>query len=232
MPQLILVKAAEDRLPLHSAVIGYHPEVVAALLHHKFPASDLSSFTDPDTGLVYQAGFNLNARDSNGETALHFACRYGYVDIAKLLLQFSVRIRVEKKFSIKIKDEKSDHGPESLELDSELDCETNSGQNTLSKQSVKNSYHVLNPVSCSIENSKGFTPLHIAMCNQQTEVVKLLLQLRGSPSNTFVLNEKTYSMAVYALENGNNDILELMLCSGVVDIENKALFKAFFSEVS
>ena len=97
---------AEGWAPLHLSAIGGHPKTTQFLLDAETAALLSSDQRSTRTSLrsltllaeavkanfvevvrvLIQAGFDLNARDDQGETALHVAARFGHSDCARLLL--------------------------------------------------------------------------------------------------------------------------------------------------
>ncbi|XP_012946704.1 leucine-rich repeat serine/threonine-protein kinase 1, partial [Aplysia californica] len=246
MPDMIYVRSAEPRLALHVAVAHHHVATVESLLHRRYPSSNMLTFVDPDSTLTYEAGLEVNAQDSNGETALHIACRSGYADIARLLLEFSVRVEVDKTSvqrarSVRSKNFELEEGiveegeeGEGTEGNSEYasdsdDGTTDSSQSSPRKGHSRKFYRIVYPVSVSAVTSRGFTPLHLAIRNKHVAVVKEILDLRGPPSNIMKVNDRDYSVVLYAFEEGNTEILRLLLSHGMLDIDNKALSAAFFA---
>jgi glycerophosphodiester phosphodiesterase len=101
---------AEGNAPLHLSVMGGHPLTTKALLDAEnwrgtteerlvsrkaiarsgaaLTLATRSNFVDI-VKLLVEAGVDVNYQDEGGETALHMAARYGYVECARALLEGS-----------------------------------------------------------------------------------------------------------------------------------------------
>ena len=101
-PDLIYVRSVDHQTPLHSAVTSNRVETVRLLLSHTYHPShqaqqqghsQTSAESSNSTASFIEGSLpEVNARDASGDTPLHIACRNGYFEIARLLLDFKVKV--------------------------------------------------------------------------------------------------------------------------------------------
>lgn len=232
------VRSVEHQLPLHSAVVCGSVEAVRLLLDYPYPSSSLVTFTDSVSNQTYQAGLEFNAQDAMGETPLHIACRNGHTEIVKLLVNYAVHVEVEKGQIVKttsIGSLNAEHINESMTSDSSSEYDNNQSKpNSPSKGSLKNKTCIqsIYPVDVGILNSSGLSPYHVAIRHRRPNVLKILLESRGSPPSKMKMQDMDSSVLMYAHEQGSVAILDLLLAHGLKDVDNKVLASAFFARVS
>ena len=165
---------SEGMTPLQAAVSSRKVDIAAALItSKKCSQEDLAKAIEDASLLMYavlqekaelltaliEAGFNVNASNSEGETALHIACKKGNSKAAKLLLQ---------------------NGADVLAVDSEGNAPIHAacGSRTLECLHLLLSHHACNP---NQQNAVGDTPLHI-LCNYKlTGDMSMLRTLLSAP---------------------------------------------------
>ncbi|KAJ0169751.1 hypothetical protein K1T71_014357 [Dendrolimus kikuchii] len=89
-PHAVQQETVEKWLPLHAACIGGHPAIVTLLLEHSYPKDMLNTYIDATGQWQYKFGFDVNARDVSGQTALYVACTLGNVAVVDALLTHTV----------------------------------------------------------------------------------------------------------------------------------------------
>ena len=131
------------------------------------------------------ANLDLDAQDTSGETPLHYACKHGYLDIAKLL--------IEKGANVNSKDQQND---------SPLHLAVKYGRKNHIKILLKNGAEI------DTKNNSSFTPLHEAIFRKKPNVVKLLLENNADMN---IKNGKNKSAIELAKEKGFEQILEVLM---------------------
>ncbi|KAH9518581.1 hypothetical protein Btru_005705, partial [Bulinus truncatus] len=228
-PDLMCVRSVEHQLPLHSAVICNKIDAVKMLLEFPYPSSHMLTFVDPATSIEYQLGLEVNAQDASGETPLHIACRNGYVEIVTLLLNFVLKVKVEREMykcqSLSFEWEESSSDEEITQLDGSGQDQPSPHEN-LGKKFDRSLF----PVDINILNSDGVSPFHLAIKYKHVDVLNILLKSRKSPPPMLKLNDIEMSVVMFAYEYSNIDIMKILLQHGLKDEEDKVLSAAFFSQ--
>ncbi|XP_059045025.1 leucine-rich repeat serine/threonine-protein kinase 1 [Achroia grisella] len=98
-PQAVQQETVEKWLPLHAACIGGHAAMVTLLLEYPYPESILNTYTDATGQWQYSFAFDVNARDSSGQSALYVACSLGNLGVVDALLSYSVPARPQVQYS-------------------------------------------------------------------------------------------------------------------------------------
>ena len=192
-----------------------------------------------------------------GRTPLHFACISGNIEIVKMLLD-------HPKININIKDDNEwvplqyavYHGNTeivSLLLDKDgidVNAKSNDGNNLLhlacmsdTKETVEcilNSPSIIETIDPNAKGLNDETPLQIALENQNTDIVLLLLNYKSNPvksgrkskkKNTddeqqsevdpnILTNDEKLPL-IFACKKGNNDIINLLLNCDRTDVNAK-----------
>ncbi|XP_059175790.1 leucine-rich repeat serine/threonine-protein kinase 1-like isoform X2 [Physella acuta] len=236
-PDLMHVRSVEHQLPLHSAVVSNKIEAVQFLLDYTYPAGHLLTFTDSVTSLIYQTGIDVNAQDAMGETALHIACRNGHLEIVRLLMNYVIKVEIEKDM------QKSQSLMCDLDTsfdEDELNASADSSEEDYSPNQpnppplrgnrTKKSHHTIHPVDMNILNSDGLSSFHMAIRHKRVEVLKVLLNCRKPPANKLKIKDIEMSVLMFAYEQGSVDVLRILLSNGLRDEDDKVLNSAFFSQ--
>jgi 26S proteasome non-ATPase regulatory subunit 10 len=110
-PKLALLRDPDERLPLHWAVSYNHLPITQILLDQPkldIDATDGSGWTPlmmscsrPDgeatASFLLSRSADANAKNNNGQTALHFCASKGNLDLAKMLMEKGASARVKDR---------------------------------------------------------------------------------------------------------------------------------------
>lgn len=110
-PKLASLRDDDDRLPIHWAVAYNHLPIVELLVQSKSfdpDAADGSGWTplmmacsrkeaDAIVNLLISKDADVNAKNTNGQTALHFCASKNNLDVARVLLKEKATARVKDK---------------------------------------------------------------------------------------------------------------------------------------
>jgi len=132
----------------------------------------MSGTADQAKELLESSTSNVNVADVRGVTPLHFACRRGNVDVAKVLLEAKADVNLKTQL-----------GRQPLHAAAEQ------GSTELTKMLLE--------VGANMEtgDARMQTPLHWAVRSNQNEVVKLLVESRADLSAKTIGGYTPYSMA-------------------------------------
>ena len=161
-------------------------------------------------GNLIRLGANVNQVDSNGKTALHWAARYGFVDVVEKLL-FHYMSKGKIKYDIR---DKWGWTPLNLAVhctESEQDCSDN-------VQIMK--YLLRGNVNVNAESSKEWTPLGRAAMFGFEEGVRLLLAHPDIEVNYGVGDKNPLHIAI---ENKHFRIAALLRQAGAVEPSRRRL---------
>ena len=154
-------------------------------------------------GGLLRAGADVTSRDRNGDTIMHVACRRGDVDMVSTILNHCPRRCVDT-------DAECDDVHSALcSLSLAEACES------LPKR-PKETYMYTDRVSVfNIPNFEGFTCLHVAVHNDRSEVIELLI---NAGANVDVREGKTGRTSLHvACLNNNVQLVRLLLCHADVN---------------
>lgn len=182
-----------------------------------FIETTFSSLGSEELGLI------LNQSNSNGLTALHFACRYGQVELVNLLLSYGVLSKPTKssgQFPIHmIFNDKIDlETCEALFLQLQkqgVEIKTFLNESVAHLAALKNSVNILkiindvNPNLLNCKDTLSMTPLLTAVVNNQIDAAKYLIQV----SNINIKNSKSQNALHIAAKSSSVEMLELLLPS-------------------
>ena len=107
-------------------------------------------------------GIDLNAKDNDGNTALHWACRFGLTEIAQLLIQSS------KDFGIDL-NAKNDNGLTALH-EACIDGQTETVQLLIQFSKEFG-------IDLNAKDNDGWTALHWACNSGRTETIQIILKI-------------------------------------------------------
>ncbi|KAJ8674380.1 hypothetical protein QAD02_005642 [Eretmocerus hayati] len=141
-----------------------------------------------------KGGCDMNARDINGRTALHYACEGGNLEIVKFIVDTDVDINLKDNMGRNALHTAAAHG-----------------KNDVVEFLIKEKF--MNPNEFDEENN---TPLHLAARYGHLKTVEILIK-HGSMMN--IRNKSMYIPLHFAVENGHRDIVELFL-KKKVDIQS------------
>lgn len=204
----------QGEAPLHVAVSRGHEEVVDILLEH-------NAF--------------VNVRNKPGMTPLHIAAKLGYNSMVKQLITEHKAIldamTLIKQIPLHLAAENGQLAvcQTLLSLGSDLNAIDNQSQTPLHLAARKNHAEVLRlflnikPNLITLANKNGYTCAHIAAMNGSIDAIKELVRFnRDAVINNRI--KKTSSTALHlASENGNAEIVKLLLASGAKPSDENAL---------
>ena len=164
-----------DWTPLHSASNNGKPEIVRALLSHAANVKAENELGETPLHLVRQGkygsqdsvqvaqllldgGVNANSRDKRNWTALHSACYYGRLEIAKVLLDHSSITKSE-----------DDQGETPLHQLSQGHYKSKEASVLVAQLLLRRG------VDVNVRDKDRRTPLHVASNYGELEIVRLLL---------------------------------------------------------
>ena len=159
-----------------------HPDKLIDLLMDAIRARNLSAI-----GHIIDAGIDLNALNSAGYTALHWAARNGHTDVVKLLVNKGAKLDILNK-----------DGNTALHL------AARNGRIDVVKLLVD---QVGAGLDLNALNSAGETALHLAVRNGRTDVVKLLVD-KGAKLD--ILNNAGNTALHLAAYYGHNDAVKFL----------------------
>lgn len=168
-----------------------------------------------------ELGLIINQSNSNGLTALHFACRYGQVESVKLLIFYRALSNPTKssgQFPIHmIFNDKNDlEHCEALFLllkEQGVEVKTSSSESIAHFAAAKNSVNILkiindeNPNLINCKDNLSMTPLLTAVVNNQIDAVIYLIKI----CNINIKNSKQQNALHIAAKSSNVKMLELLL---------------------
>jgi ankyrin repeat protein len=204
----------QGEAPLHVAVSRGHTEVVDILLEH-------NAF--------------VNVRNKPGMTPLHIAAQLGYNSMVTRLIKDHKAIldamTLIKQIPLHLAAENGqlDVCKTLLSLGSDLNAIDNQSQTPLHLAARKNHAEVLKlfltikPELIKMANKNGYTCGHIAAMNGSLDAIKELLRFnRDAVINARI--KRTNSTALHlASENGNAELVKLLLTSGAKQNDENAL---------
>jgi ankyrin repeat protein len=151
---------------------------------------------------------NINIQDENGETALHIVCKYGILDIFKILISFN-----NIDFNLK-----NNEGFNCLHYACSqynvkpdiIDMWHYTNYSSLSNYSEITTILLSMPNICiNTRNKYGATPLFIAISKKNIENVKKLLSFQNIDLS--IKYDNRITSFEYAIEVGNNEIIDLIV---------------------
>jgi len=151
---------------------------------------------------------NINLQDENGQTALHLACKYGTLDIFKILMSFD-------NIDINLK---NNEGFNCLHYacqmsNKESDIRNNwlySNRRSISNYSEITTILLSMPdIDINVQNKYGATPLLCAIQCQNIENVKKLLSFQSIDLS--IKYDNRIKAFEYAIEIGNKEIIDLIV---------------------
>ena len=197
---LVDAKGQDGYTALHYSCRYGHVDIVRTLVKHK--ANGNARTDSGDTPLILAAKHKhdnvvhallsdsqclMDAKGQDGYTALHYACRYGHVDIVKILVKHKANVKA-----------RTEHGDTPLHLAAlygkievviaELDSDMINVKGHLGRSLLHSACacsdksvgavveYVCRYLSPLLVDDNGNTPLHIACLNNNTAALKTLLK--------------------------------------------------------
>jgi ankyrin repeat protein len=87
-PSLVNVETDERWLPIHSAAINNHVNVLGELLEFNYPPDIMISLVHHTRLYEYDFAFDMNSQNGTGETPLYIAAFLGNQSLVEALLKF------------------------------------------------------------------------------------------------------------------------------------------------
>ena len=151
---------------------------------------------------------NINLQDENGQTALHIACKYGILDIFKILMSFdNIDINLENNEGFNCLHYACNQYNVKPDI---LDMWYYTNYSSLSDYSEITSILLSMPnIHINARNKYGATPLFISISCQNIENVKKLLSFQSIDLS--IKYDNRIKAFEYAIEVGNKEIIELIV---------------------
>ena len=177
--------------------------------------------------ILIECGANLDAKNNDGDTALHFAALYGYAETVKALIAAKANLEAKdnndwtalhfaayfgRTETVKILAQAL------IEVGAKLEAKDNSyGWTALHIAATKGHSEIVKTLidlGANLEakdNSYGWTALHFAAQNGHTETVKALI---AAKANLEAKDNKEYTALHFAARNGNTETVEALIERG------------------
>ncbi|KAJ3657071.1 hypothetical protein Zmor_016103 [Zophobas morio] len=170
---------------------------------------------------LIRGGALVNFRDKFGKTPLHYACKYGYSSVAKILVERGARTDVvdnHRKTSIFVaySRRRNETFEALLEVAGPINLTTKSGASIIHDACERGFYDILKilvnqHVSLDVVDKSGEMPIHTACRQGHFDIVKLLIDA-GQSLN--VVNKYKQLPIHLASEEGHYAVVELLIDKG------------------
>ncbi|XP_017885653.1 leucine-rich repeat serine/threonine-protein kinase 1 [Ceratina calcarata] len=209
-PKQVQVTTIEKWLPLHAAVINEHVSIVETLIKFDYPQSALIKFQVGE--LEYEAPFDLNSQDSNGQSVLYIASMAGNIKIVDLLLNYKVKAKkINEIEEVPISKRRISSGIQRLI------------SNLNFRKIEKRDENLISPLNLDLYcNNETETSLHAAVKGRHVEIVSSLLSAGADP-NLPLKKEDWTSALIISCQQKDLKIAELLLKYGALDSDCKAI---------
>ena len=171
-------------------------------------------------GIQFDKFFNhyVNARNREGNTALHYASYVGNIQIIRFLLEYDADINACNNRGLNVLHFAAQgNQPNSLVYFKEkyrlnIDCFDECGSRPIHWSCYSGSYEVAEfligwNADVNVKDNEGNTPLHLSIINDDRKIVRLLLQHRGDP---MIKNNKGQSCIELARFKHKKEILRIL----------------------
>lgn len=157
---------------------------------------------------------NINLQDENGQTALHIACKYGILDIFKILMSFDnidINLKNNEGFNcLYYACNQYNVKPDIIDMWHYTNYSSLSNYSEITSILLSNSN-----IDINARNKYGETPLLIAISCQNIENVKKLLSFQNIDLS--IKYDNRITAFKYAIEVGNNEIIELIVKKSLIN---------------
>lgn len=153
---------------------------------------------------LVEAGEEINAADSFGNTALLYAARGGHAEAVELLLQNGADVRIKNQLGQGCLESAKTRGHEKILTilrTAELLLSIREGETARVIELLDSGVEV------NLQFIEGWTPLMVAALDDQLEIVNILL---SHGANAALQNSKGLTAEMIAERKGNSRILELL----------------------
>ena len=219
---------------------GFNPHEIVALIRNskewknysENKYENLSLFDlikDGKTDLVkkkIESGADVNCKNNDGDTPLHYASAYGHTEIVKLLLEHGADVDAKNNYGSTPLYGASEKGYTEivkllLEYGADVNVKDKYGNTPLDWASSYGHTEIVkllfeNGADVNVKDNDGSTALAFASYNGRTEIVKLLLE-HGAEVNT---KDKYGWTALYcASRKGHTEIVNLLKQYGATEYQ-------------
>ncbi|WP_250296688.1 ankyrin repeat domain-containing protein [Wolbachia endosymbiont of Oedothorax gibbosus] len=181
---------------------------------------------------LIKRGVDINAKDKNGLTLLHYAAARGYKDVAELLFKhekIDVNVKIHGGFTpLHLAVQEGHEEIAELFLNHEkvdVNAMNNNGKTSLHAAAAIGHTKIVKlflnheKIDVNVQSENGATPLHMAAINGHTEVAKLLLECGAHVDS---ISKGGHTALYLAAVEGYENIVEPLLRYGAkVDAEDK-----------
>ena len=233
-PEFIRAPTIEGVLPLHAACSHGHADVVDLILSFPYPDAMHKMYREQSGARMYRLGFEINAMDGHGRTALHLAAMNGHVAIVARLLAFTVSILYEFTGSEVRKVSGSDspkrtHSRKNRDPPSPVRSNSPKVGVDCDHQEAVEQFH---PVEVDRLDLDGNSSLHLTVKRSDRtltsyhQIALLLLQHGANPSKPLINVGGNSSALAQACSNDDVAMMDLLLGNSAMDDDHAVLSSA------
>ena len=190
---LVQQKSADSAKVMEKIITNIDKNILNRLVNGKNALIIASGNSYIDTVKVLLTnGADVNASDNDGWSSLMYAANNGDIELAKVLIENKANVNASSY------EEKT---PLLYAMNSPIESSRNDMINLL----------IENKANINVEDSDGFSPLTVAVMNNDVELTKLLI---ANKANLSVVTKEGESLIEYAINNDNVDLLQILVEAG------------------